>query len=513
LLAVLFASPWFTVPAFANPAKQRAPADAVSAAAEKALSAQASANQTGPSVAGNSTIVQGQTTLGDPVFNRPIVDCSNLSDVGSAVHYHAQAFSVDASGDYAITSVQDNAGTPWDGFIFVFSTPFDPSDPLASCVAASDDDIGMGNSRIEPIALQADAGYVLVTTGFGNNDVGSYANVIAGPGQVQLLATDLSVAVSGPSEVPLQGIVDYTVTVSHVAAAPLDVLVEMSYPSHLSFASSTCGGGLAGPGLWSATISALPAGAANARQCVVSLRVNSAQCTATAIEAFASSAGQVAVNAAMNNVIELVDDPGFEATDATSLDSPAWVEASSNSTANSPLCDSACGSGAGSGPRGGQFWAWFGGFNALEVATLEQGVTITDDASTLRFFTEYPVCDTGSGASEFLRLTIDGTEVWRVDATSPRCNTVGYEEETVSLAAFADGQAHTLRFESTTGTAGAITNFFVDDISIGDPQCAAPIGISNPPQEVPFANRWTLALLALLLAASALALARRWNAA
>jgi hypothetical protein len=475
---------------------------------EKALSAQAAQSRPGPVIRGNATVLQGQLTTNDPVFNRPIENCAALSAVGTAVHYHVQAFTVDTSGDYAIIGVQEDAGIAWDGFIYVFSAPFDPSAPLANCIAANDDDVGPGTSRIEPIGLQANSGYVLVTAGFGNDDVGSFTNTINGPGAAQVLGTDLAISLSGPNEIPLQGTIDFAVTLSNLSAAPLDVLAELSFPSTLSFVGSTCGGGLVGAGTWSAPISALPAGAANARQCVVSLRANSAQCTTVSISALASSPGQVTAQAEFSNNRELVADPSFEATDAA-FDSPAWTEASDNF--GSPLCDVAtCGTGLGSGPRTGRLWVWFGGSDVLESGSIEQAIAITEEATALRFFTEYPVCDTSSGASEFLRVTVDGTEVWRVDATSPRCNTVGYQEEIVPLAAYADGQSHTLRFESVSGTAGAVSNFFMDDISIeSGAQCGVPAGISNPPQEVPLGNTWTLALLALVLALSGVATGRR----
>ena len=41
-------------------------------------------------------------------------------------------------GRYTITSQQSG----FDGFLFIYQSPFDPSDPLSNCLAANDDEEG-----------------------------------------------------------------------------------------------------------------------------------------------------------------------------------------------------------------------------------------------------------------------------------------------------------------------------------------------------------------------------------
>jgi hypothetical protein len=162
-----------------------------------------------------------------------------------------------------------------------------------------------------------------------------------------------------------------------------------------------------------------------------------------------------------------VVDGGFEA----GAFSGNWVEFSTNF--GTPLCDSFCGFGGGTGPHDGSWWAWFGGIPAFEQGSLDQLVTIPTSATTLDFYLEIPV-SSGNGV-DFMRVLIDGNTVYQADeADGPF---VGYQLVSVGIGAFADGGLHTLRFESTqTGDGGAITNFFVDDVSINSSstECVVP---------------------------------------
>jgi hypothetical protein len=149
-----------------------------------------------------------------------------------------------------------------------------------------------------------------------------------------------------------------------------------------------------------------------------------------------------------------------------------WTEFSSNF--GTPLCDpGSCGFGGGTGPNTGDWWAWFGGIGAFEEGSVEQVVVIPATASTIDFAWEIPVAS-GNGV-DFCRLLIDGSQVFELlesDSTG-----VGYTSESIALGGFADGAAHTVRFESTiTGEGGAFTNFFIDDVSINsqDVTCIVP---------------------------------------
>lgn len=141
-----------------------------------------------------------------------------------------------------------------------------------------------------------------------------------------------------------------------------------------------------------------------------------------------------------------------------------WSEFSTNF--GTPICDSgSCGFGGGTGPRTGDFWVWFGGIGAFEQGSMEQAVTIPVGASTLDFWLEIPV-SSGNGV-DFVRALIDGSPVFTALENDGVYAGIGYKLVSVALGGAADGGVHTLRFESTqTGAGGAITNFFIDDVSI-----------------------------------------------
>ncbi len=193
---------------------------------------------------------------------------------------------------------------------------------------------------------------------------------------------------------------------------------------------------------------------------------------------------------------DLVADGSFEA----GIGGGAWTEASVNF--GSPICDlGSCGTGTGTGPSDGNFWVWLGGIAASEVGSVCQSVTVpTGLASlTLSFDLETIICDS---PSDFMEVTIDGTQVFFVDGSSPGCGVLGYAPQTIDLlaAGIADGATYTLCFESEIFAAnGTGTNFFVDNVQLiaeqppmedpcivevsGDYSCADPvmvIGIMDP---------------------------------
>lgn len=160
------------------------------------------------------------------------------------------------------------------------------------------------------------------------------------------------------------------------------------------------------------------------------------------------------------NLGTYVADPGFEGGTPNAF----WTEASTNF--GTPICDAgACGTGGGTGPHGGTFWVWFGGIDAAEEGSVSQSVTLPAGISaSLTFYLEMPVCSTLVG--DFLEVTLDGTQVYAVDATDPACGVVGYVQQTVDISAFLDS-TFTLEFHSIVNGGGAgVMNFFVDDVDI-----------------------------------------------
>jgi uncharacterized repeat protein (TIGR01451 family) len=117
---------------------------------------------------------------------------------------------------------------------------------------------------------------------------------------------------------------------------------------------------------------------------------------------------------------------------------------------------------------------WFGGAAALEVGVAEQSVAIPAGATTLSFGYRLGLCAAGAGANDFIRVTVGGTELWRRDGTSAECGAAAYALANVDISALAGG-TRVVRFESTSGTASAISNFSIDDVSlVTAPVCVAP---------------------------------------
>jgi PEP-CTERM motif len=123
-------------------------------------------------------------TTGQPTYNRLLEDLSGLSAVGTAVHYETRTFSVTQSGDYVLTL----ASSGHDPFLFLYGPSFVPGTPLVNVLGGNDDLLGLTTSGLSA-SLTAGATYTLVSTGFGNNDSGTYLGTIAGAGDITPLAS------------------------------------------------------------------------------------------------------------------------------------------------------------------------------------------------------------------------------------------------------------------------------------------------------------------------------------
>jgi cysteine-rich repeat protein len=159
---------------------------------------------------------------------------------------------------------------------------------------------------------------------------------------------------------------------------------------------------------------------------------------------------------------------------------PFWLEESTNF--GTPLCNASC---AGPMAPDGDWYVWFGGTTFPEIGSVQQSVTIPSTASSLSFLFWVATCDS---TNDFMRVLIDGNELFTTD---PCTEGGGFSTATVDISAFADGGAHTLRFESETfGTNGGAANFFLDLIELsdnvqvaGDPSVCSEVsivGVSPP---------------------------------
>jgi uncharacterized repeat protein (TIGR01451 family) len=154
---------------------------------------------------------------------------------------------------------------------------------------------------------------------------------------------------------------------------------------------------------------------------------------------------------------ERLQDGSFELGTST----PYWAQASTNF--GTPLCTtSACGTGGGTAlPHTGAWWAWFGGIDVFENGAVSQNVTLPVGTARLRF--QLWIGARSGNGSDFVRALVDGNPVFAAIESTPGYN--AYTPVDVDVSAYANGGAHTLRFESITFGSG-VTNFSLDDVSL-----------------------------------------------
>lgn len=455
----------------------------------------------GPSVTPEDSVNYNGTITGAPTWTRPFADCTGATALGP-MEFSVQQFSVLANGAYDVSSLQ-NGG--WDGFIFVYQNAFDPNNPNTNCVAGNDDgNGGIGTSDIVGVALVAGTQYFVVTTAFVNGETGTFSNTISGPGTVVLGTGGPVVTVTKTTAgVATNGQFDYDFTVTNNGpGADTGIVVTDALPAQVTYVSDDCGGGAVGQN-WTWNVGGLAEGAS--ATCTLTVNSLLTSCAAVSNTALLTADGGAVSSSTVDNQNEAIQDGGFEDGTPNSF----WTEASTNF--GTPICDAVgCGVGGGTGPHGGTFWTWFGGIAGAEEGSMTQSVTFPAGGSaSITFFLEMPTCAAGSGADDFMELTVDGTQVFRIDATSPLCNTVGYQQQVVDVSAFADGAAHTVAFHSITST--EVVNFFVDDVSLATTSCVAGGG-PPPPAIVEVPTLGTVgfvALAGLLTLAAFVALRRR----
>ena len=190
----------------------------------------------------------------------------------------------------------------------------------------------------------------------------------------------------------------------------------------------------------------------------------------------------------------IVKDCSFEDI-GNGMPSP-WIDFST--TFGTGICDiGACGTGGGTtGPFAGAFWAWLGGSAApAEITSEGQQIIIPSNpggSTTLTFQLWAGECNGGAG--DFFEVTVDGTQIFRIDANDPSCGAATYSQRSANLGPFADGGSHLLQFLANTGNSGAVTNFSLDDINV--------VALGPPPippapvVPVPTMGQWSLLGLA-----------------
>ncbi len=171
--------------------------------------------------------------------------------------------------------------------------------------------------------------------------------------------------------------------------------------------------------------------------------------------------------------IDVVADGGFELGTPNS----AWDEAST--AFGTPICDVAgCGAGGGTGPNSGSWWTWFGGIAGGDTGSVSQAVTIpVGSAAELRFFLEIPA----AAQPGFTNVSLGGDVLFSVTEADAGSYPT-YQEVVLDVSQYADGGTYDLVFASQTTSDSAVTNFFIDDVSLvvqpGALVCADPQGVA-----------------------------------
>jgi hypothetical protein len=182
---------------------------------------------------------------------------------------------------------------------------------------------------------------------------------------------------------------------------------------------------------------------------------------------------------------QLLQDPGFEATDNSGFPytNPNWDGTSTNF--GSPFCDSGCGDGGGSaGVHAGTFWAWLGGAGPVpETSTVTQDVVIpAGDTRFLNFWLWIGAI--GDGTTN-LDVAVDSTVL--TSFPEPAAAEAGYTQRGIDVSSFADGNSHTITFTYTSPGSGS-ANYSLDDVTLD----CTPAPLSWPLPSLRPANGSTL---------------------
>jgi hypothetical protein len=193
------------------------------------------------------------------------------------------------------------------------------------------------------------------------------------------------------------------------------------------------------------------------------------ECFATPTPSAAPTATPIASPCGSPNVIA---DSTFEAGTPWSN----WTVQTSTNFSTS-LCNRAvCGSQGGS-PYGGDNWAWFGGANVPETATLGQSVPImAGGTATLTFAMQITAFHTPPN-TDVLNVRVDGAIV---QSYSEGGFEGAYSLRTCDLSAFADGGSHLILFEYVAPTTDTST-YLVDNVFLTfGPACSSPTPTPTP---------------------------------
>lgn len=165
-----------------------------------------------PAAAQPITLFSGDTT-GKPAWSRPFAGTPPTGINPDSIPYEATEFYVDTAGIYTIiTDTLIPSTANWDGYLFLYDSSFDPTQPLVGALTGNDDTgftptfpgICAGNtsnSRCSQVmfSLAANTSYFIVQTGFSSGNFGVYnASIDGGPGTAFIGSPTFSQPVPAP---------------------------------------------------------------------------------------------------------------------------------------------------------------------------------------------------------------------------------------------------------------------------------------------------------------------------
>jgi hypothetical protein len=127
-----------------------------------------------------------------------------------------------------------------------------------------------------------------------------------------------------------------------------------------------------------------------------------------------------------------------------------------------PLCNTATCGAIGGSPYAGDNWAWFGGANVPETATLGQSVPIMAGGNATLSFVMWKR-DTSQPFSDVLNVRVDGMIVQSYPEGGP--SEFAYSLRIIDLSAFADGGSHLIVFEYI-GPSTSLGSYLLDNITL-----------------------------------------------
>ncbi|MEO8197593.1 MAG: hypothetical protein ABI689_12835 [Thermoanaerobaculia bacterium] len=162
----------------------------------------------------------------------------------------------------------------------------------------------------------------------------------------------------------------------------------------------------------------------------------------------------------------------FEDAVGAPLDSPNWLEASTQF--GSPLCTLAlCGNGSGTvGPLTGDVWAWFGGVGGStpETSSVSQTVWLPFAAYVDLEF-QLGIGAVSAPFTDQLHVRMDGDTI--ASYLEPFTAETTYTPRSLIVDPFADGLPHTLQFQYVKAVDGNGANYSLDDIALTQLACQA----------------------------------------